>query len=68
LGVPVRKSGERAQEQNKDLNFEDEAANKATALNVFKSELARLLFGEEAFYFVYLGNDNMYKKAIEEGN
>jgi carboxyl-terminal processing protease len=58
----------RAQEQNKDLNFEDEAANKATALNVFKSELARLLFGEEAFYFVYLGKDDVYKKAIEESN
>lgn len=34
-------------------------------LNTFKAELARLIFGEKAYFYVYLQEDEMYEKTVE---
>ncbi len=34
-------------------------------LNTFNAELARLAFGEKAYFYVYLQEDEMYEKTVE---
>ncbi len=34
-------------------------------MNAFKSELARLLYGDQAYYYVYLQDDKTFERSIE---
>ena len=38
--------------------------SKVLVMGLFKAELARLLFGENAYYYVYLQEDKIFKKAV----
>ena len=34
-------------------------------MNAFKSELARLLFGDQAYYYIYLQDDKTFERSVE---
>lgn len=44
---------------------ENIAKSKQMLMNTFKAELARLAFGEKAYFYVYLQEDEMYEKTVE---
>ena len=50
-----------------EIDFTPEEAEKGKGLviNMLKAELARLLFGEAAYFYVYLQEDDIYKHANE---
>jgi len=52
--------------KDQDLNITDKEIrdNKSLVLNTFKSEIARLIYGEKAYYYVYLQEDKIYKEAV----
>lgn len=54
-----------AEIQDIDAEEDNKRENKTLILNALKSEVARLLFGETAYYYIYLHEDEMYLKALE---
>ncbi len=53
-----------AKKQIIEAKSENIAENKSLVLNALKSEIARLLFGNEAYYYVYLQEDEVYQSAV----
>lgn len=51
--------------QNIKADEENMEENKHIVLNALKSEIARLLFGDAAYYYVYLQEDDVYQHAVE---
>lgn len=54
-----------AKKQEIDAKQENIEENKQLILNSLKSEIARLMFGDVAFYYVYLQEDEIYQHAVE---
>lgn len=54
-----------AKDQEIKMKDEEIKDNKTLVLNTFKAEIARLLFGEKAYFYVYLQKDDIYQKAVE---
>jgi len=54
-----------AKNQGIEAKQDNILANKPIILNALKSEIARLLFGDKAYYYVYLQEDDIYKHAVE---
>jgi carboxyl-terminal processing protease len=52
-----------SEDQDIQADSENIKENKALILNALKSEIARLLFGDEAYYYVYLQEDEIYLRA-----
>jgi len=52
--------------KDQDLKITDKEIrdNKSLVLTTFKSEIARLIYGEKAYYYVYLQEDKIYKEAV----
>jgi len=54
-----------AKNQEIESDPENIKSNKALILNALKSEIARLLFGDTAYYYVFLQDDDIYQHAVE---
>lgn len=54
-----------AKDQEIESDTKNIESNKALIINALKSEIARLLFGDTAYYYVYLQEDDIYQHAIE---
>ncbi|NOR88345.1 MAG: PDZ domain-containing protein [Bacteroidales bacterium] len=55
----------KAKQQDIETSAEEIVKNKEIISNIFKAELARLLFKDEGYYFVYLQKDEVYGRALE---
>lgn len=54
-----------AKDQDIETTPENIQSNKQLVLNALKSEIAKLLFGDTAYYYVYLQEDDIYQHAVE---
>lgn len=54
-----------AQDQEIKMKDDEITATGLLAINSFKAEIARLIYGEKAFYYVYLQEDDIYQKAVK---
>jgi carboxyl-terminal processing protease len=54
-----------AKSQDIEAKKENIEKSKEMLLNTFKAELARLAFGEKAYFYVYLQEDDMYEKTVQ---
>jgi len=54
-----------AKNQEIESSPENIKSNKALILNALKSEISRLLFGDTAYYYVFLQDDDIYQHAVE---
>lgn len=54
-----------AKSQDIEAKQENIKKSEQMLMNTFKAELARLAFGEKAYFYVYLQEDEMYEKTIE---
>ena len=57
-----------AQDQEIEAKSEYIADNKSIILNALKSEIARLLFGDTAYYYVFMKEDDIFQYAVEFAN
>lgn len=53
--------------KSQDIAAKSENIKKSEGMlmNTFKAELARLAFGEKAYFYVYLQEDEMYEKTVD---
>ncbi len=57
-----------AQQQQLKPSKEEIENSKDLIINTLKAELARLLFGEKAYFYIYLQEDEVFNKALQEMN
>jgi len=57
-----------AQQQKLKPSKEEIENSKDLIINTLKAELARLLFGEKAYFYIYLQEDEVFNKALQEMN